>query len=332
MSEQPKQNLTGRDSSPEPKRVRFGRAIGYAISLVVLGALSLVAGFETARTSLPNSNSDSSSSVQNASRAISPVGMPAPETNVDAELHRLPPQQQAEHLLERAMQHDPASLNLLREKVDGWRGHLKNTDRLFDLVLAALNSADLGVRTAAVDVDLAANNLSKSPESVTLLLRQLEHDPAGRGMALWRLGSLGNRGVEPERVLSNLLNFAHNPSEHTRYWAVEGLAMLGNDATIDPLLNILAHDASPRVRERAASSLGQSGLLTREERMAAIPNLLNFADDDSLSVRTRELVYGTLRVITGAALGNDAKAWREWWAHHDPAQERPRHPTGVLRA
>jgi hypothetical protein len=93
------------------------------------------------------------------------------------------------------MQNDAASLNLLRENVDSWRGHLKNTDRLFDLVLAALNSADLRVRMAAVDVDLAANNLSKSPESVTLVIRQLQRNPAGRGMALWRLGSLGNRGV-----------------------------------------------------------------------------------------------------------------------------------------
>ncbi len=151
-------------------------------------------------------------------------------------------------------------------------------------------------------------------------------------MALWRLGSLGNRGVEPDKVLHSLLSYAHDANEHTRYWAVEGLAMLGNDATIDPLLDVLTHDASPRVRERAASSLGQSGMLTREERLAAVPHLLNFADDDSLATKTRELVYGTLRVITGAPLGNDANAWRAWWAHHDPAQERPRQRTRVLHA
>jgi HEAT repeat protein len=220
---------------------------------------------------------------------------------------------------------------LLRDNADGWRGHLRNTDQLFDLVLAALNSGDLRVRTAAVDVDLAANDLSKTPESVTRLLRQLQHDPAERGLALWRLGSLGNRGVEPEKVLSSLLKYAQDPSEHTRYWAVEGLAMLGNDATLDPLLAALSHDPSPRVRERAASSLGESGMLTREERLAAVPHLLNFADDDSLNTTTRELVYGTLRIITGAPLGNDANAWRAWWAHHDPARERPRGRTSLVR-
>ncbi|MGB7469004.1 MAG: HEAT repeat domain-containing protein, partial [Candidatus Acidiferrum sp.] len=138
--------------------------------------------------------------------------------------------------------------------------------------------------------------------------------------------------VETERLLNSLLNYAHNPSEHTRYWAVEGLAMLGNDATINPLLDLLAKDPSPKVRERAASSLGQSGLLTREERLAAVPNLLNLADDDSLNTTTRQLVYGTLRVITGASLGNDANAWREWWANHDPAQTRHHERSGLLFA
>ena len=109
--------------------------------------------------------------------------------------------------------------------------------------------------------------------------------------------------------------------------------MLGNDATVDPLLDILAHDNSPRVRERAACSLAKSGMLTREERLAAVPQLLNYADDDSLDTSTRELVYGALRTITGAPLGNDANAWREWWAHHDGEEpgRRPYH-TNVLRA
>jgi hypothetical protein len=330
MIEQQDRKYTEREPNRERGTGQIVAAARYAAALVILGSLSLVAGFETARWTLPELNGIVLA--QGPSDSASPVRMPTSKKDTDTDFSKLPPQQQAERLLERAMQSDAASLNLLRENVDSWRGHLKNTDRLFDLVLAALNSRDLRVRTAAVDVDLAANNLSKSPESVTRLTRQLQRDPAGRGMALWRLGSLGNRGVEPEKVLHSLLNYAHDANQHTRYWAVEGLAMLGNDASIDPLLDILAHDASPRVRERAASSLGQSGMLTREERLAAVPHLLNFADDDSLATTTRELVYGTLRVITGAPLGNDANAWRAWWAHHDPAQERPRQRTGILRA
>ena len=332
MTEQQNQICSASESGPETKKDRLRRAILYTAVLVLLGAFSLVAGFQTARTTFPAPNLDSDLQALGSAPSVSPIRMPAPENKSEAEFKRLPPQQQAERLLERAIDGEQASLDMLDENVDAWRGRIKNTDRLFDLVLAALNARDLRVRTAAIDVDLAANNLSKSPESVARLLRQLQGDREGRGMALWRLGSLGNRGVEPERVLDTLLNYAHDRNEHTRYWAVEGLAMLGNDAAVAPLLELLTHDPSARVRERAASGLGQSGMLTREERLAAVPHLLNFADDDSLNTTTRELVYGTLRVITGAPVGNDANAWREWWAHHDPARERPRQDTGILRA
>ena len=331
MIGQQNQLSPSRDSVSETKTKRPRRTVRWAALLAAVGSISLVAGFETARTTLATSKLESDFPAEKSLPSVSPVRMPTPETKGEAEFKRLPPQQQAERSLEGAMHGDSSSLELLSENVDGWRGHIRNTDQLFDLVLAALNSRDLRVRTAAVDVDLAANNLSKSPESVSRLIQQLKRDPAGRGMALWRLGSLGNRGVEPERVLNSLLSYANDPSEHTRYWAVEGLAMLGNDASIGPLLNLLTHDPSSRVRERAASSLGRTGLMTREERLAAVPHLLNFADDDSLNTTTRELVYGTLRVITGAALGNDANAWRAWWALHDPAQNHPRDRTRILR-
>ncbi|MGB7470300.1 MAG: hypothetical protein WBW58_13110, partial [Candidatus Acidiferrum sp.] len=201
MSEKHNSILAGRESSVTAEAPRLRGAIAYAVLLVLLGSLSLVAGFETARTSLPDPVFVGNRSAQSPSHSVAPVRMPAARKNSDEEIKGLPPQQQAERLLERALQNDESSLDLLRENADGWRGQLKNTDELFDLVLAALDSGDLRVRTAAVDVDLAANNLSKSPASVTRLLAQLRRDPASRGMALWRLGSLGNRGVEPERVL-----------------------------------------------------------------------------------------------------------------------------------
>lgn len=321
---------TNRENRGAGKSVR--QAAWWAAALAVVGAVSVVAGFETARKTLATPIAQNGAEVRNVAQTVSSVRLPKTDKNTGAELAGLAPQQLAERLLEGAMQDDQHSLNQLREKVDGWRGQLRNTDQLFDLVLAAMNSADLRVRTAAVDVDLAANNLSKSPESVTQLLWQIQKDPAARGMALWRLGSLGNRGVEPDRVLESLLKYAGSLDEHTRYWAVEGLSMLGNDATLSPLLDRMAHDPSPRVRELAASSIGQAGMLTREERLAAVPHLLNFADDDSLNTTTRELVYGTLRVITGVALGNDVGAWRAWWAGHDPAKERKHGQTAIVRA
>jgi len=67
---------------------------------------------------------------------------------------------------------------MIRQRQDAWRGHLESTDRLFHLVLAALEFRGSRVRAAAVEIDLAASNLSKSPQSVTHLLNQINNDPA----------------------------------------------------------------------------------------------------------------------------------------------------------
>ena len=304
----------------------------YLSTFIILAIVSAAAGFQVARLRSAWWKWERVAPVQAASISGSPgKTSEARKTEYEA-LDRFSPQQQAEHLLDRALHHHEESLDLIPQYVDGWRGRLQETDRLFDLVLSALKSDDLSVRTAAVEIDLAANNLSKSPQSVARLLQQIRNDPANRPLALWRLGALGNRGVERQTVLANLLTYVRDRNEKTRYWAVEGLAMLGSDDAVDPLLDRFAHDVSPRVRERAASSLAKSGMLTKDQRLAAVPDLLNFLDDDSLDSETRGWVYAALRVITGAALGNDANAWRNWWAHHDSAQKRPSHPAGMLLA
>lgn len=285
----------------------------------MLAIASAVGGFQIGRLNRSGVHGDDrSAQIDVASKSaeqvsdLGPMGYAAPAS--------LDPQHQAEELLERAIHRQEKPLELIRQNVDGWRGHLEETDRLFDLVFTALNSSDLRVRAAAVEIDLAANNLSKSPESVLRLLREIRAHPAECSWALWRLGALGNRGVQPKMILSYLLKYARDPNEHTRAWAVEGLAMLAIDGTIDPLLDRFAHDRSAGVRQRAAYALAQAGMLTRGQRLSAIPALLNFLDDDSLDSSTRGWVYQALRGITGAELGNNADAWREWWAHHDKAQ------------
>ncbi len=252
------------------------------------------------------------------------------KNNELVELSHLAPQQQVERLLELAIQRDASSLDLIRQNLEGWRGHLQDTRNLFRLVLAALDSGDPRVRSAALEVDLVANNLRKSPQSVAELLKQIRNDPDSRYLALWRLGGLGNRGVEPATVLSTLLRYAHDRDQQTRFWAVEGLAMLGTDESIDPLLSILAHDPSLQVRQRAACDLGRSGMFTGEQRLAAVPHLLNLLDDDSLDPTTPDLVYATLEAITGASLGQDAEAWREWWAHHNHPEKQPHFPADLI--
>jgi len=309
----------------------------FALCLALLGVLSTAAGFQVARFHdvwakwLSLHPVQAASSIQPSPSLVSDSKPAATSAELE-KLSHLAPQQQAERLLDLAIHRDERSLEMIRQKHDAWRGRLESTDRLFHLVLAALESEDPRVRAAAVEIDLAASNLSKSPQSVARLLNQINNDPGSRSLTLWRLGALGNRGVEPNIVLATLLRYAHDPSQQTRFWAVEGLAMLGTDASIDPLLAILAHDSSPKIRERAACNLARSGMLTGEQRLTAVPQLLNLLDDDSLDAATQSMVYAVLHSITGASLGKDPVAWREWWAHHDHPEKPRRIPRGLSLA
>lgn len=309
----------------------------YASFFVLLAALSTLAGYQFARLELsatgwfhPALLEASTVSQPHALLAASNPGA----SNADFEaISHLAPQQQAERLLKLAMDRPDQSLGLIHKNLDSWRGHLEDTDQLFHLVLAALDSSDPRVRVAAVEIDLVANNLMKSPQSLAKLLNQIHNDPDSRYLALWRLGALGNRGVEPATVLNTLVRYSRDSNQQTRFWAVEGLAMLGTEESIDPLLTILAHDPAKQVRERAATNLARSGMLTGEQRLTAVPQLLNLLDDDSLDPETQNLVYAALRVITGASFGKDPGAWRDWWAHHD-SPEKPHHrvPKNLLTA
>jgi hypothetical protein len=306
----------------------------YVSFLVLLAVLSTIAGFQSAhfRNALEQWRTAAPANSTALTPALVSTSKPS-STNMDAEeLGRLAPQQQAERLLELAIKRHENSLELINQKLASWRGHLESTGHLFNLVLSALKSDDPRVRTAAVEIDLEASNLGKSPQSVTRLLKQIQNDPHSRYLSLWRLGALGNRGVEPATVLSNLLRYSHDANQQTRFWAVEGLAMLGTEESIDSLLSILAHDPAPQVRERAATGLARSGLLTGEQRLTAVPQLLNLLDDDSLDPGTLGLVYSTLRAITGASFGPNPEAWREWWAHHDAPEKRVHVPKGLLLA
>src|SRR5438445_12448560 len=105
--------------------------------------------------------------------------------------------------------------------------------------------------------------------------------------------------------------------------------MLGTTESIDPLLSILAHDPAKRIRERAAVNIARSGMLTGEQRLTAVPQLLNLLDDDSLDAETQNLVYASLQVITGASFGKHHDAWRDRWAHYAPPEKKRHLPKNI---
>lgn len=224
------------------------------------------------------------------------------------------PQRQAEFLLERAVNHYGGATGQISARVAGWQGKLRLTPQLNSMLSTALNSDDLGVRAAAIDVDLAALGLTKTPQTLQRLMEKVESGPQSQRIwALWEMGLLANRGVEPERVSQILIRHLHDPNPEVRHWAVEGLAYVGTDDAIAPLLKVFHDDPSPMVRERAGCGLAQSGMLTPEQRRKALPQLLDFAADKSLDAQTQGWVYQALRDITRQSLPNDPAAWRDWY-------------------
>jgi HEAT repeat protein len=223
-------------------------------------------------------------------------------------------QGQAELLLERVINRYRGANEQILSRAVSWRGRLVLNARLNNLFVTAINSDDLRVRTAGIEVNIAARNLEKTPATVDRLeptARSGEQGP--RANALWDLGLLGNRGIEPERVAAILLESIEDPNVNVRYWAVEGLAYLGSDESVAPLLAVLRNDPSPLIRERAACGLAQSGMLSAAQRLRAVPTLLDYADDLSLDAETRTWVFQALRDITGQTLPRDPATWRHWY-------------------
>ena len=228
----------------------------------------------------------------------------------------MPPQAQAELLLERAINHYRGANDQIAARVDNWRGRITVVDgRLRNLFITAINSDDLTVRVAGIEVDIAARNLTKESSTVDRLepiARSGEQGP--RANALWDIALVGNRGVDTDRVADILLSSIHDENVNIRYWAVEGLAYLATDAAIQPLLDVFHDDFSPMIRERAACGLAQSGMFSAEQRRTAVPRLLDFAQDGALEADTRTWVFQALRDITGQSLPHDATIWRQWYA------------------
>ncbi len=77
MSQQQNQIFPKHDAGNVAKRVPLRRAISYSVSLVLLGGFSLLAGFETARTTFSNSDRNSTPSAQSLTPPTTPVRMPA---------------------------------------------------------------------------------------------------------------------------------------------------------------------------------------------------------------------------------------------------------------
>jgi len=228
------------------------------------------------------------------------------------------PQAQMEFLLEEAIRHDTAATDLIPQYLGRWRRRLTRSERWQNLEESALYSSDLRVRAAAIEINLVVNGFGKNDGTGLRLLHAAETDRSYRTWYEWDLGMLANRDVDKDKIDQALSTWTHDQNEKTRFWAVEGLAQIGADDTIQNFLDVLGNDPSMEVRERAGCSLAKSGMLTRQQRMKAVPGLLELTDAPSLNSTTRLWVYQALREITAEPLPNDPATWRNWYSAHGP--------------
>ena len=242
-----------------------------------------------------------------------PAGQPSSAKDA-RQLDRMKPQKQAEALLELAVSHNTGAVDQISSRVGRWQGNVKWNSQIATLTTAALNSDDMRVRESGIEVELAAYGLGKNSASLDYLLGTAEStDHARKIWALWALGLIANRGVEPDRVIQVLTAHLKDADEDSRRWAVEGLALSGSTQTIDPLLKAMHDDPSAMVRERAACGIAVSGMFTREERLTAVPQFLSYSDDPSLDAQTHAWAFQALADITQRRLPNDSNAWRSWY-------------------
>jgi hypothetical protein len=230
------------------------------------------------------------------------------------QLDRMKPQKQAETLLELAVGNTAGANEQIASRVERWPGKVKWNPQIQTLTAAALNSNDMQVRGSGIEVELAAYGLAKNSASFDYLVKTAgSRDHRQRIWALWALGLMGNRGVEPARAVQILTRHLKDPDVESRQWAVAGLALTGSDQTIDPLLKAMHEDPAAMVRERAACGLAAAGMFTPRQRLTAVPTLLHYTDDPALDAETHRWAFQALNDITHQHLPNDSVAWRSWY-------------------
>jgi len=301
------------EDQPLARTVGPAAAVAAGVLLVVL-----VGGVGTARAAWKHITVLFSANGNVATESVRDFASSGFAANDLAQLDRLDPQSQAEALLERAVGESEGAVEQISSRIDGWLGKIKWDSQIANLTTAALASRDLRVRRSGVEVELAAYGLGKNTDSLNYVLHTARSkDHAKKIWALWSLGLLANRGVGTPVAVQALTAHLKDSDQDSRRWAVAGLAQVGTPETITPLLRTMHDDPAPSVRQSAASSLAESGMMTREQRLAAVPQLLSYTDDPALDAQTRTWAFQALNCITGQRLPNDSGTWRLWYSHWD---------------
>jgi hypothetical protein len=221
-------------------------------------------------------------------------------------------QKEAEAMLQQVASGDSAAADRVSEQASTWVGKTTRTNRTDQLITAAINLPDLRLREAALEAELAFDGISKDEAGLNVLTSSVG-DPTRRVWALWLLGALGNRGIDPVHTAKIVATYLTDPDVNVRASAVNGLSLIATDETIPMLLDRFRNDSSPLVQERAACGIAESGMYTKAQRVAAAESLINWLDDSKVTGQQRAWDIQALGDISGQHLGTDAAAWRAWY-------------------
>jgi hypothetical protein len=220
-------------------------------------------------------------------------------------------QAELEGLLERVTAGDPGAADRAIARSSDWTGKTQRTPKTDQLITAGINLKNMRARAASLRAQLALDGVPIDESGFTMLERA-SGNPQQRTWALWMLGALGNRGVDPVHSAKIMEAYLSDPDVAVRTSAVEGLALLATDETIPMLLDRFRNDPSPAVQEQAACGMAEAGMYTHPQRMVAASSLVGWVDDALLSQQQRTWAAQALHDISGQNFGGDSTAWQRW--------------------
>ena len=221
-------------------------------------------------------------------------------------------QKRVEEVLARVAAGDSGAADRVLAESSDWTGRSQRTPRTDQSITAGMNSSNMRAREASLQAQLALDGVPRDERGFAMMERAVGN-PGQRAWALWMLGALGNRGVDPIHTAKIIGAYLSDPSASVRASSVDALSLVGTDETIPMLLDRFRNDPSPVVQERAACDLAESGMYTHEQRMTAASSLVGWLDDSLLTAQQRAWTVQALGDIAGKNLGTDSAAWRSWY-------------------
>lgn len=221
-------------------------------------------------------------------------------------------QTEAERLLQQAAAGNSTVADQIMAQSASWTGKTRRTPQTDQYIAAGINAQDMHVRAASLQAELALDGIPLDARGFAML-SQAAGNPRQRTWALWLLGALGNRGVDPVHAAKVIDAYLSDPDAAVRTSAVEGLALLGTDETIPMLLDRFRNDPAPPVQEQAACGMAEAGMYTHAQRMVAAASLVGWMDDSLLSQQQHAWAAQALHDISGHNFGSNSAAWRNWY-------------------